>query len=221
MGEQTSDPRSGIPSDLEAHLTDFPGLFDEETEIRLLDEQTANSLSAQLQGSVPLAKRMGLVVLDDSNTSDHHCFITSGPAAGMILNLTHDGEPQIAFDSLAKYLKEIRRLIREEEFIDEIVCDVEIDEPGNLDVEAYVGENLTSLLPEELCVYLSLIRTSNTSLLEQLSKHSDFIVREFTGMHLAKSPHKEAMHIAMQLAKDDVSQVASAGSRAVDAIARS
>lgn len=218
MSEPNGNSLSDAPSDLAAHLNDFPGLYDEETEIRLLDEETSGSFSFRIREALPLAKKMGLVVLDDSNTSDHHCYVTAGPATGMILNLTHDGEPELAFDSLAKYLKEIRRLIREEEFIDEIEYQVEIEEGAVLNAERFIDDNFSSLLPEELCVYIKLVRASNESLLDRLSKHSNFIVREFVGFHVTNNPHADALAVAQQLADDEISQVAAAGARAVAAI---
>ncbi len=211
---------SNLPMELAEHLSDFPGIGNEQTDVRLLDEQTALNLSAKLTNRCEFASNLGLVILDDSNTSDHHCYISKGPAEGMIMSLLHDGEPEIAFDSLSKYLKEMRRLIREEEFIDEIVTDVQIEETKQDSIEAFVLENISQISPEELYAYISLIRTSNIRLIQSLASHEDFVVREFTARQLARSPNLDALNIAEALSVDESGQVANAGMRAVDAIKR-
>lgn len=207
-----------MPADLEAHLLNFPGMNDQATEIRLLSEEESSIQSIRIQEFVPIANRMGLIVLDDANTSDYHCYITAGPAVGMILNLPHDGEPELAFNNLAKYLKEIRRLIREEEFIDAIMYDFAVTEATQVEAADFVNENFSTLLSEELYTYLPLLSSENTLLMERLSQHHDYFVREFTAIHLTKNPARKVLHVAEKLAADDVAQVSSAGIQAVTTI---
>jgi hypothetical protein len=44
---------------------------------------------------------MGLVVLNDTDDSDHYCVITRGPAAGAVVIMPHGDSPSFAFPSLA------------------------------------------------------------------------------------------------------------------------
>jgi hypothetical protein len=52
-------------------------------------------------GKGDAAEEMGLVVLNDTDDSDHYCVITRGPAAGAVVIMPHGDSPSFAFPSLA------------------------------------------------------------------------------------------------------------------------
>jgi hypothetical protein len=63
----------------------------------------------------PLLQAPGLVqflILDDANTSDHHCFVFDLPIAGSILFLPHDNEMRIAFRNLDDFSEAIQSALR-------------------------------------------------------------------------------------------------------------
>ena len=71
----------------------------------LLSLSEAISFSKQVGESYP---GLGLVFLDDENTSNHHAYITIGPLTGNILYLSHDGYTRVVFRTLAEYLDAVR-----------------------------------------------------------------------------------------------------------------
>src|SRR6185436_18025365 len=78
------------PVDLVEYFDTFPIGDYSDPVVGLLPLPDALAWSADFRTFHPLAEALGLVVLDDANTSNHHCYITRGPLAGSILYLVHD-----------------------------------------------------------------------------------------------------------------------------------
>lgn len=54
---------------------------------------------SKLFASHPALRELGAYVLDDENTSSHHCLITAEPLAGSVFFLSHDGDSRVVFDT--------------------------------------------------------------------------------------------------------------------------
>src|SRR4051812_33384894 len=66
--------------------------------LHLLDR--AIEMTQDFRSFHPLVQSMGIVILDDANTSNHHGYITRGPLAGYVLYLVHDDASRVVFGGL-------------------------------------------------------------------------------------------------------------------------
>ncbi len=107
---------SGFP-DLNEHFQSvFGNEFQnrEEFEVNLLSYERCVDLTEDFATFHPLFQAPEIVqflILDDANTSDHHCFVFDLPYPGSILFLPHDDEMRIAFRSLKEFETAMRSAI--------------------------------------------------------------------------------------------------------------
>ena len=71
-----------------------------------------------------------------------------------------------------------------------------------------------------LCLYMPLVSTSSTSVIEMLAGDTSFLVREALAVHMAARPNSDLEHVAAKLAEDSYPQVSRPGKKALSAIRR-
>lgn len=99
-GEEMAETTSALDAYLQ-RISDgtFSGRWT--NEVNLLSRPEVDKLS-RLLSSHPIVSRLGGLVLDDPQTSNHHVLLTKGPCAGQVLYLSHDDDSRVVFDSLTE-----------------------------------------------------------------------------------------------------------------------
>ena len=203
------------PTDLVAHFDAVVKLVDREL---FLDLAESIAMSEEFRGFHPLASAFGLIFLDDDNTSNHHAYITLGPLAGAILYLSHDGDTQAVFSSLAEYLAAVRSAQGQ----GELTFEAHEQPPIQARDQPALTMRIAKLIEEdeepELIVLLASWDASSQAELEQLVRHPNFYVAEAIGNTLARLARPELLPFATILAGHPHIQAAHAGQGAVAAI---
>lgn len=186
--------------------------------VNLLGPKECLTLSKSLRSFHPVAERLGGIVLDDPDTSNHHLLLTVGPCAGAVLYLDHDGDTRIVYADLASFREAAQQAMEEESFLGDL------QEPGGVmlkdqpQLSALVAELLEEESEESSAVILALLPSlnlSNKALLMKLASSSDFFVVEALAMAIALRPKKLLKPIAELCAKHKHPQVARAGKQAL------
>src|SRR5436190_17198157 len=93
---------SDVPSDLAAYFAKVSGgslSGHEVLELNLLPVADVVRCTIDFRDFHPIVQVLRGVILDDSNTSNHHVYLAAAPCAGAVLFLNHDGDSQIVFPS--------------------------------------------------------------------------------------------------------------------------
>jgi hypothetical protein len=180
-----------------------------------------------------LVSPLGLIVLDDSNTSNHHCYITRGPVAGSILYLVHDDASVVVYGSLRDFLRAVQSggdldcLYHDELERSTLVTRPDqgalgkaIREVLRRDAAVIPGRQLLADQESvaELTAYIPALDLSDSVLLDELAHHPDMYVVEAIGDVIARSPRRGLLPIATTVSKHKIPQVKAAGKRAIAAI---
>ena len=185
--------------------------------IHVLDPAESARQTALLR-EMEVADRMGLIQLDDANDSNPYCYITSGPAAGMVIHFSHDPEPVIKFPSLDFFAGFLIALKAQ----DTALWDTEKSAPEHPDQMA-LGLALRELAGSDdehaqflICTYLPTLRADPAAVLGTLAAHPDFFVRESTAEVLGVARIADSRGLLETLAGDRHGQVKSAAQRSLD-----
>lgn len=206
------------PGDLVSHfaatsLPNAPDLF-----INLLKLDDSLDYTAGIQDTF-IGEPLGLVVLDDANNSNPFCYVTRGPARGLILHLKHDDASAFAFSSMSRFLHAIGNAIETRKTIDGLVFDTNFASVGQSELSAYLGNQCEhDGIAEVICVMITLLHEPPKALVDLLVAHDDFYVRESLAEFIALNPRETLLPTATMLAGDPHAQVARPGERALDAI---
>jgi hypothetical protein len=213
------------PVDLVDYFDTFPIADYSGSGVGLLPLPDALAWSADFRTFHALAQALALVVLDDANTSNHHCYITRGPLAGGIHYLVHDGDSAVVFERLGDYLRAVMSAREAGTSVDDRFHE---DRPMGLLAapdQAALAEAIRGLLWAEdeaavaqLLVYVTASDLSDAALLEALARHSDLYLVEAVGNAIARRPRAGLMAVAVMVSEHEYSQVANAGKRAIAAI---
>ncbi|HEX5103410.1 MAG TPA: hypothetical protein VFV87_06345 [Pirellulaceae bacterium] len=203
------------PTDLVVH-------FDAVTEMhehrQFLNLAAAVAMSQTFREFHPLATALGLVFLDDANTSNYHAYITIGPLASAILYLSHDGDTRAVFPALADYRADLQAAYEEGEYS----FDAHDEPPIQARDQAALTARIAQLIEEdeeaELLVLLASWNASSEIELKQLVRHPNFFVAEANGNTIARLARPELLPFANILTGHPHSQAANAGKRAMAAI---
>ena len=209
------------PDDLVGHFAGDHFPTDLELSINILRLPSAIEYTAGIHRHTILGVPFGLVALEDANNSNPYCYVTKGPTRGSVMYLCHDGDSRIAFSSLRDFMAAIETAITNRTWIDDLPRDETL---AGLDRIAIVG-HATRLAEadgaaEEICVLVPLIPTTEVGLMNILSQHTDFFVREAVAERLAANPNVALLAAAERLAADQHPQVARPGKRALSAVNR-
>jgi hypothetical protein len=206
----------GLPVEVSEFLAQREDLNDANLMINVLSEELSAEQTAALR-QIPIANLLGLVVLDNANDSNPYCYISHGVAAGMVAHFNHDREPRIEFACLREFEAFLRKLRATGGELGESVP----PSPFHPDQTALSTE-LKRLCEEEnqpdaeflLCLYIPLLHGEHGSLLLQLSRHSDFFVREAIAEAIAGNALHNTAPALRVLVEDPHPQVRAAAKRA-------
>jgi hypothetical protein len=206
------------PDDLVSHfaassLPNAPNLF-----INLLNLDDSLDYTSGIQDTF-IGEPLGLVVLDDANNSNPFCYVTRGPARGLILHLKHDDASAFAFSSLSRFLDAIGNAIETHLTIDGLVFDTDFPSVAQPELAAYLqNQSEHDGVAEVICIMITLLHEPRPALADSLAAHDDFYVRESLADFIALNPSETLLSAATMLSSDSHAQVARPGKRALDVI---
>lgn len=214
------------PQDLVEYFDTFPIADHSDPVVGLLPLADALAMSVNFHTFHPLAEALGLVVMDDANTSNHHCYMTRGPLAGSILYLAHDGDTAVAYARLGDYLRAVTTAretgvsLDEQYHVQDRTTCVAAPDQALLatTIHGLISTDNDETAVAQLLVYISALDLSDVALLEALARHSDMYVVEAVGNAIASRPRPELLAVAELVTRHEVVQVANAGRRAIAAI---
>ena len=201
-----------IPRKVSALLAHRNDLNSPALHINILDPQASASMSSSLQ-TTGIGKHLGLFALDDANDSNPYCYISTGIAAGMVMHFNHDNDLRIEFDSLNAFEAYLQQLRSRNQDLDSAELSVPAH-PNQIALGAVLSE-LGLIRDDEtvnaiLCLYLPLLRGEHAQLLQLLSSHPDFFVREALAAAIGSAKLPESADVIRALVEDQVRQVRSA-----------
>lgn len=206
------------PSDLVSHFAaaSLPNAADLFINILNLDDSL--DYTAGIQDTL-IGEPLGLVVLDDADNSNPFCYVTRGPARGLILHLKHDDASAFAFSSLSRFLRAIGNAIETHKTIDGLVFDSNFASVAQSELSGYLQHQCEhDGIAEVICVMITLLHEPTKELVDILAVHDDFYVRESLAEFIAVNPNETLLSTATMLAGDPLAQVARHGERALEAI---
>ena len=188
-----------------------------------LYEATASQNAAADMAYHPLVQQLGALVLDDTNTSDHHLLAMQGPLAGHVVFLSHDADSRPVFASWADWLRAAEVALQQG-------CDVAELHPARSPiatdqvglaaalqalVAADASEAAIALLPS-----LDLSDARHAALLQAWAIDDDFYLGEALALQIALRPDARLQALAERCASHPHPQVAHAGHSALRALHR-
>jgi hypothetical protein len=209
------------PVDLVSHFTGDHFPLDPELAINILRIRSAVEYTGGIHRFAILGPRLGLVALDDGNNSNPFCYITKGPVRGCVMQLRHDDDAVIAFSSLRGFMAVVDAAIVNRVHIDDITFDEAhsgLDRAGVVDHLMGLGDDDEAVV--EICALMPLISTNELELIEKLSYHVDFFVREAIANAIIARPNPALSRVAERLASDPHPQVSRPGQLAMAAVIR-
>ncbi|PHQ31407.1 hypothetical protein CEE69_31305 [Rhodopirellula bahusiensis] len=197
---------------------DFAG--DEQTEVNLLPPSECIALTEDLDCH-PLfdcPEGANFLVLDDANTSDHHCYALDFPYPGCVIFVPHGDKVRVVFRNLVEYVKACETAIE---------TDTSLRDYHRTDVllhpdQSRLNQTLSSLLTdgEEELLYL-LVGASDladATLVNGFLASDDFCLRAAVADRIAAGPHFKLLDYAKRCATDRHANVWRPGKRALGAI---
>ncbi|MCE9534598.1 MAG: hypothetical protein K8T89_26280, partial [Planctomycetes bacterium] len=203
------------PNDLVKHFNFFNFTEDAVAQLGLLTLSESIALSTEFRTFHPLAIAIGLVFLDDPNTSNYHFYITVGPLTGGILYLAHDDDTAVFFKGLANYILAATAAHESHSSIDQLHPNTPVlasDQNALANsVNLILHEENDEIAMQRLLVYIAAWDLSQTELLEKLARHSDMFVAESLGNAITKSPRRALQPIDALMSRHKHAQAARAG----------
>jgi len=193
----------------------------EEIELNLLSIEDAIDMTWQFRDFHPIVQAFDGFVLDDPDTSNHHVYLASGPLAGTVLFLCHDGDTRVVYASLSEFLDAAEAAERDYCMLPDAhptLSPMASDQAalGRLireELEAHEGATIiTSVIPS--------MHLRDLSLLRRLVEDEDFFLGQAVGIAIAKRPAAELREIADLCLRHRHPQVVNAGRRAAAALER-
>jgi hypothetical protein len=186
-----------------------------------LAPEAAARATDELRRAYPLAKELGLVVLNDSGDSDVYCYVTRGPAAGAVLLVPHDDGLSFAFSSLTALDAALRAAAAAGTAIYELAPGT----PAPAADQAGVREAVRAALADDgedeanfLGVYLPLLAPDDVETLRLAVESRDFLVREVAAGFMAAAPRAAQVPLLEALCRDTYGQVWRPARRALAAL---
>jgi len=188
-------------------------------EVNLLSQPQVDELS-HLFASHPIVSRLGGLVLDDPETSNHHVLLTKGPCAGQVLYLSHDDDSRVVFDSLNELVDAASRTVECGAFLFELHPQCSPVSPNQAELAQLIEEGLRDGADD--CVAMALIPSlelNDMTLLQRIAASSNFFATEAIANEVSKRPEARLLPIATLCSKHRHPQAAAAGKAAMAAIA--
>ena len=186
-----------------------------------LTPEAAVQATRELWARATVAETMGLVVLNDTDDSDHYCVITRGPGVGTVVLWAHDDGPSFAYPSL-----EILRDVMERAASEGTeIWDIEPGAPAPHPDQAALRERLRAVLTNDdddsAAVHgmlLPLVEPDDVETLRVAATESDFLIREIAARFMASAPRPSQLALLEVLATDNYPQVANPALEALRAL---
>mgnify|MGYP003335744230 FL=1 len=218
----TSDPLAEAPLELLEYFDEAVTLKATDLSINPLTRQAAAEYAVSIR-QIPVGEQLGLVPLEDADNSKPFCYITKGPAKGMIFQFNRGDGQGLRYPSLASFVSALRQAKANGIEIDDLVsvpipavakqADVSVRLIGALAMEPAEAElTVENLLP--------LLSPDSLDVLEALSQTDNFLIRESVAIFLERNPRTQHEYIAQRLAADKYGQVARPATAAAKIIRR-
>jgi hypothetical protein len=211
-----------LPDEVLAFLADAEVLRDESLYINPLSPAECARQTELIRG-VSIADALGLIVLDDANDSNPFCYVTVGPARGMVLHFSHDFGPAFRFLNLSMFLAALRAAHDGRLKIDHLPMSRLPPHPDQSMIRALLQVQLAS--PDEdaaalFTLYVRLLDPRDLEIINLGANNVDFLVREAVAEFLADNPLVEHRAILTTLASDGYPQVCRPAQQALATLIR-
>jgi hypothetical protein len=221
---KNGDLLSGFPG-LKLYFSNVVGSDSQnrlDVEVNLLTFERCVELTEDFATFHPLFQAPGLVqflILDDANTSDHHCFVFDLPIAGSILFLPHDNEMRIAFRNLDDFSDAIQSAIRTGRRLSDFHTQDTLLGLDQSVLNATIRRGLESsdFVPVSLLIQASDLR--DLDLFLSIVGHPDWAYAEQIANRIIAKPELHMRRIAEEIAKHKLDRVSERGNQAISSIA--
>jgi hypothetical protein len=213
-----------VPEEVRAFFQRAESAHTQTIGILPLDVERCGIYSAQIRGFDPAFEALGLIALDDSNNSNPYCYITAGPATGMVMLVRHDDAPEIRFASLQRFTDALARAKQDErrfEFEDFEPVPPLADQEGLRAFLLALADRDDELAEGLIGVLVPLLLPEASQVYERLSTHPSLWVRESVAITMSKHPLRVHEFAAIRLSQDHYPQVARPAKSVLAAIAAS
>ena len=216
-----------VPNELVAHFAWVDSRTHKNegrADFSFLTPQAAVALSDEFEEFHPLFQALPLLILDDTNTSNVHCYAPSLPVPGSIVFVPHDSETRIVFPNLTAMRTAVETAIRDNQYFDEahddaqdIYLSEQQDDLNRSISDAYHGKH--EFAPEPLILLL----LGSSSLLDfrlmsDLARDDNFYYGEKISEQITAIPSPQLMELAKICASHPHPQVSRPGKIAVEKI---
>jgi len=175
-----------------------------------LTSEGAARATEDLWTRAPLAEAMGLVVLNDTNDSNHYCLVTRGPAAGAVMFVPHDDSAAFAFPSL----EALRDVMVRAAALGTEIWDIEPAAPVPHADQPPLRDHIRAILAGDradaansIGMLMPLLDPEDIGTLRLVASDHDFLVREIAARFMAGAPRPSQMPVLEVLVTDRYPQV--------------
>ena len=188
----------------------------------LLDPARVATQTLEFREFHPLVRTLDLLLIDDSNTSNYHCYVPGIPFPGTVLYLSHDGRPPcLVFPSLDRLLEIAREAISSGVWLDELHQNVDGSCPDQEGIDRMIQHLIDDYDEETDGVLHLLIAYSNLSTTDtfiELASDPDFEFGVTIAQRILDIPSESLLSIAEACSNNPSEEISDAGKLAVAAI---
>jgi hypothetical protein len=216
------DPVAIAPAELQEYFATASALRSEELDICPLSRAAASAYSADIQAT-SIGASLGLVALEGANNSEPHCYITRGPAVGMVMQFNRGDAYSLRFPSLGAFVQALKDARKSRTNIEDIPAQPipPVADQASLSARLIAALSVSSSDSDsEIEVLLPCLAPSNTDVLVRLSESDSVLVREYVAVFVDRNPTPAHEEISSRLSKDKSSQVAEPARSAAKKIRR-
>jgi hypothetical protein len=208
-----------LPEEVVAFLTDADAFRDPARRINPLSPRESADQTERCRG-IPVVDALGLVVLDDANDSNPYCFVSRGPARGMVVHLSHDTGAAFRYYNLQQFLEALQEARLLGVGIDSLPHagllphseQTAIREILTLQVSSDDGDAASTF-----ALFVALLDPRDIATIRLGANSTDFFIREAVAEFLIDKADPEHRAILLELSRDKHPQVAASARRALAA----
>ena len=190
--------------------------------LNLLAPASVAKQTTEFRNFHPLVRELDLLLLDDPNTSDYHCYVPDLPSPGTVLFMSHDGhQPEIVFSSLDELLAAANQARESGIWLEELHQKLTTRCLAQERIDGLIKQLFDENVEEAEGVLHFLINHSNLNLIDvfvEIASDLDFDFGETIANRILEIPSMSLLPIANACTKNPSRNVAEAGERAVAAI---
>ncbi|QDV88812.1 hypothetical protein [Planctomycetes bacterium TBK1r] len=193
---------------------------DRVTEVDLLDPVDSVDMTEEFDYH-PLfesPEKLQLLVLDDANTSNHHCLAADLPYPGCVIYLPHDDSERIVFRNLIEFYKAAETAIATELPITDFHRTAAPSSPDQTRLRDAISAALHDGDGPALHLLLQAYDLHDDSLVSRMMDAEDFCLRETIAERIASHPRATLLHHAQRCADDPHPNVWRPGVKALAAV---